>query len=215
MVHAAEWTPAMRAQFDAARNSGLPGARPTRGSSDGSGGACRTRPACSGAPGSALTLMVEDTLEPIDAGRVGTPLKEMKYFKLPWPEDALRALGASPVEMRCTLSYFVEPDLHAVARDRMERYPSHRLRFDVKRTARTDDAQAQARVNALADEGDPVEGHERRRLGVGGGWPAQRTLHHDIWRGPALRLVERGGISVLPVRGWWGDTRSFGRDGRS
>ncbi len=27
--------------------------------------------------------------------------------------------------------------------------------------------------------------------------------------------MERGGISVLPVRGWWGDTRSFDRDGRS
>jgi hypothetical protein len=37
------------------------------------------------------------------------------------------------------------------------------------------------------------------------------TLHHDVWRGPAHQLVQRDGISVHPVRGWWGDTRSFDR----
>ncbi|WP_264048929.1 hypothetical protein [Methylobacterium flocculans] len=165
--------------------------------------------------GNALTLMLEDSLEPYRRGDGSSlPLKEMKYFKLPWPEDALRALGATQVEMRCTLSYFIEPDLHAVARDRMERYPSHRLRFDVKRYGE-DDAQARARVNTQADEGDAVEDTSDDGWILGSFSRHRGTLHHDIWSGPAHRLVERGGLSVLPVRGWWGDTRRFDRDGRS
>ncbi|MGY4172642.1 hypothetical protein ACVIM8_006715 [Bradyrhizobium sp. USDA 4529] len=31
------------------------------------------------------------------------------------------------------------------------------------------------------------------------------TLVHDIWRGPAYRLAERDGVSIAPIRGWWGD----------
>ncbi len=34
----------------------------------------------------------------------------MKYFKLPWPSSELAKLNQTTVEMRCTLSYFVEPD---------------------------------------------------------------------------------------------------------
>lgn len=163
----------------------------------------------------ALTLIVEDRLAPYRRGDGGSlPLKEMKYFELPWPEAALRALGSTAVEMRCTLSYFVEPDLHAVARDRIERYPSHRLRFDVKRYGE-DHGQARARVNALADETDPVEDTSDDGWVLGPVHRHRGTLHHDIWSGPAHQLVERGGISVLPVRGWWGDTRRFDRDGRS
>jgi Subtilase family len=215
MVHAAEWTPAMRAQFDAARNSGLPRSEAYARLIGRFGWGVPNETRLFEGARNALTLMVEDTLEPYRRGdESGLPLKEMKYFKLPWPEDTLRALGASRVEMRCTLSYFIEPDLHAVARDRMERYPSHRLRFDVKRYGE-DDAQAQARVNALADEGEPIEDTSDDGWVLGAAGRHRGTLHHDIWTGPALRAGGRGGISVLPVRGWWGDTRSFERDGRS
>lgn len=215
MVHAAEWTPAMRAQFEAARNSGLPKTEAYSMLIGRFGWGVPNETRLFESARNALTLMVEDTLEPYRRGEgTSLPLKEMKYFKLPWPEDALRALGAAQVEMRCTLSYFIEPDLHAVARDRMERYPSHRLKFDVKRYGE-DDAQARARVNTLADESDPVEDTSDDGWILGSLSRHRGTLHHDIWSGPAHRLVERGGISVLPVRGWWGDTRKFDRDEQS
>lgn len=215
MVHAAEWTPAMRAQFEAARNAGLPRTEAYARLIGRFGWGVPDEARLFASAGNALTLMIEDTLTPYRRGEGSSlPLNEMKYFKLPWPEETLRGLGAVRVEMRCTLSYFVEPDLHAVARDRMERYPSHRLRFDVKRYGE-DDAQAQARVNALADEGDPTEDTSDDGWVLGAAGRHRGTLHHDMWSGPAHRLVERGGISILPVRGWWGDTRRFERDDRS
>lgn len=215
MVHAAEWTPAMMAQFNAARSGGLSRSDAFARLIGRFGWGIPNEIRLFGSARNALTLMIEDVLEPYRRGDgASLPLKEMKYFQLPWPEDALRALGATEVEMRCTLSYFVEPDLHAVARDRMERYPSHRLRFDVKRYGE-DDAQAKARVNALADEGEPTEDTSDDGWVLGAASRHRGTLHHDIWTGPAHRLLERGGISVLPVRGWWGDSRGFERDGRS
>ncbi|QEE39842.1 MULTISPECIES: S8 family peptidase [unclassified Methylobacterium] len=215
MVHAAEWTPAMRAQLTAARNSGVPKSEAYAMLIGRFGWGVPDETRLFESARNALTLMVEDTLQPYRRGDGSSlPLKEMKYFKLPWPEDALRALGGTQVEMRCTLSYFIEPDLHAVARDQMKRYPSHRLRFDVKRYGE-DDAQARARVNTLADESDPVDDTNDDGWVLGSFHRHRGALHHDIWTGPAHQLVERGGISILPVRGWWGDTRRFNRDGRS
>ncbi|WP_408902609.1 S8 family peptidase [Methylobacterium radiotolerans] len=203
MVNAADWTPSMLAQHAATGDAatllgrfgwGVPDERRLFESAR-----------------NALTLMVEDTIEPYrHAGGGNIPLKEMKYFQLPWPKEALRALGRTRVEMRCTLSYFIEPDPHAAARDRIERYPSHRLKFDVKRYGEDHD-QARARVNVLAEGGDASDATSDDGWFLG---PASRnrgTLHHDIWTGPAFRLGDRDGISVLPVRGWWGDTTTFER----
>jgi hypothetical protein len=150
MVHVAEWTPAMRAQFEVAVAAGIsrPEAFGMLISRFGWGIPDEVRLFESAA--NALTLIAEDTLRPYQ-GETGSnlPLREMKYFRLPWPKASLRDFGATNIEMRCTLSYFVEPDPHAAARDRIERYPSHRLRFDVRRFGESH-AQAQARVNELA-----------------------------------------------------------------
>lgn len=204
MVNAAEWTPEMRALHPATRDTPRLIERFGWGIPD-EGRLFQSA-------GNALTLMIEDTLVPYRSPTKSgaPPLKEMKYFELPWPEESLRALGGKQVEMRCTLSYFVEPDAHAPARDRMERYASHRLKFEVKRY-REGHAQARARYNALSTADAGYENATDDGWLLGSNNRHKGTLHHDVWKGPAFVLVERGGISVLPVRGWWGDTTSFGR----
>jgi hypothetical protein len=156
----------------------------------------------------ALTLVVEDTLRPYRTADKGNSirLREMKYFRLPWPDGTLAAMGNTEVEMRCTLSYFIEPDPSSVSRDRFERYPSHRLKFDFKRFGESDE-QAQSRTN-LAVEGDGAAGDDRGWL-LGARLKPRGTLHQDVWRGPAYMLENRNGVSVVPVRGWWGDRPSI------
>lgn len=214
MVHAADWTPAMTAQFDAAVGAGIPRSVARRMLIARFGWGVPDEARLFASAANALTLIVEDALRPYRRDGSNLPLREMKYFELPWPVDALRALGGTRVEMRCTLSYFVEPDPHANARDRNERYPSHRLRYDVKRYGEGHD-QARARVNALAEAGDPVDDTSDDGWTLGTLGRNRGTLHHDVWHGPAHQLVERGGVSVLPVRGWWGDTVTFDRYDRS
>lgn len=204
MVNAAEWTPEMRALHPTPKDAPKLIERFGWGIPD--------EGRLFHSAGNALTLMIEDTLVPYRRPKKSgvPPLKEMKYFELPWPKQSLLALGGKQVEMRCTLSYFVEPDAHAPARDRMERYASHRLKFEVKRFREGHD-QARARFNALSAIGNTDEGATDDGWLLGSNNRHKGTLHHDVWRGPAFELMDRGGISVLPVRGWWGDTASFGR----
>src|ERR1019366_1186426 len=60
-----------------------------------------------------LALIAQDTLQPYfkdeDNGG-GVKTRDIKFHALPWPRDALLGLPLdTPVEMRVTLSYFVEP----------------------------------------------------------------------------------------------------------
>ena len=32
-------------------------------------------------------------------------------------------------------------------------------------------------------------------------------MHHDVWTGPASDLLQKDGIGVMPVKGWWGDKK--------
>lgn len=209
MVHAARWTPAMLEHLDRLKSEGSRNAWEEIISRFGWGVPDQARLFNSTA--NATTLIIEDEMRPfhrpIRKGKVqGVGLKEMKYFRLPWPIDALADLGSTEVRMRCTLSYFIEPDPQAVTRDKHDRYHSFRLKFDVKQYGESD-TNAQARVNALVDDPDPASNASND------GWlVAQRgtlsTLVQDEWRGPAYRLAHRSGVSVLPIHGWWSDLTS-------
>ncbi|ANP85590.1 hypothetical protein BA011_07490 [Rhizobium leguminosarum] len=161
-----------------------------------------------------MTMIVEDTLQPFEIGDSNqVRLKEMKYFKLPWPTRELQALNQRKAEMRVTLSYFVEPDPHAIARNRHDRYPSHQLKFDVRRFGETD-ARARLRFNELGEDDDTFGGSDDGWI-AGSRLPRKGTIHHDIWRGPAYQLADRDGISIAPIRGWWADIRHSERYARS
>src|SRR5260370_7141976 len=73
----------------------------------------------------------------------------MPLHRLPWPLDELEPLGDQIVEMRVTLSYFIEPNPSARGVKSRYRYESHGLRFDVKRAVESED-DFRARVNAAA-----------------------------------------------------------------
>lgn len=75
----------------------------------------------------------------------------MNLHSLPWPKkDELEALQDTPVEMRVTLSYFIEPNPSARGAASKYHYPSHRLRFDVQRPLDASTENFVARVNAAA-----------------------------------------------------------------
>ena len=84
--------------------------------------------------------------------------RDMNLHLLPWPRDELAALGALEVELRVTLSYFVEPNPGERGWTRRHRYASHSLRFAVKRSLESLDSFRQ-RINKAAEveeEGDVV-----------------------------------------------------------
>lgn len=156
--------------------------------------------------GNSLTLIVEDSLYPYKkvTGK-GIKTRDMNLHALPWPKDQLEALQGAKVQMRVTLSYFVEPNPSARGTASKYYYPSHRLRFDVQRPldASTDDFVA--RINAASeqeDEGDLINPKDPDWR-LGDRLRHRGSLHQDIWEGTAADLASRGFIAVYPSKGWW------------
>lgn len=150
-----------------------------------------------------LTLVVEDELQPYwkHDGKVRT--KDMRMHDLPWPKDELEALGDLQVEMRVTLSYFVEPNPSSRGATSKYHYPSHRLRFDVRHPLENA-AEFAARVNAAAEQEDANDQNPKDPAWILGAMNRHKgSLHQDVWRGTAAELANRGAIAVYPGQGWW------------
>lgn len=202
IVHSAEWTDAMRSAF-------APGPNPNKADY------WRLLRHCGfGAPdigralwsaSDSLTMIAQDAVHPYMRQGTGQPkYRDMRLHKLPWPTDALAALGETPVEMRVTLSYFIEPNPSARGVSSRYRYESHGLRFDVRRPLESDH-DFHSRISAAArdeDEGDNQGGTDPDWT-VGKQNRHRGSLHSDSWRGTAADLADRDAIAVYPTTGWW------------
>ncbi len=111
-------------------------------------------------------MVVEAQLHPFQReGRKQPTLRDMNLHRLPWPLTELEALGETQVEMRVTLSYFIEPNPSARDFRSRYRYESHGLRFDVKRPYESED-DFRSRINAAAR--DEEEGTRTAVMILGG-----------------------------------------------
>lgn len=145
--------------------------------------------------------------------------RDMHLHALPWPKAALQDLGNLDVELRVSLSYFIEPSPGERARSSRFSYASHGLRFEMQRPLETA-RQFQQRINRLArDEEAEFEnvGGADDRWGLGLRRRFRGSLHHDRWLGPAVELAAREHIAVYPKGGWWKTRETqerFNRDAR-
>ena len=161
----------------------------------------------------ALTLIAQDTLQPFKLNdKKQAKSNELRLHELPWPEEALEALGDTPVRLRVTLSYFIEPSPGERGWGSRYRYPSHNLRFTVK-TADETDLDFQKRVSKAArtasDEGRSFKADEDE-WDLGRDIRHRGSVHSDVWRGPASRLTGRGLVAVWPAIGWWRERKHLG-----
>lgn len=149
----------------------------------------------------ALTLISQSVIHPYREGKT----REMHLHRLPWPREALQALGDRDVTLRVTLSYFIEPNPARRGWRARHRYPSHGLRFDVK-TGAESLAEFRRRLNKQAVEQDgerPSTSSDSAAWMLGDQLRHRGSLHSDIWHGSAAELADRGVIGVYPVSGWW------------
>ena len=203
MVHSAEWTPAMKRMFLRG------GRRPSKLDYENLVRRCGF-----GVPDinralwsveNSLTMVVQETLQPFKrvSGKQVT-LRDMHLHSLPWPRDILESLGDAQVELRVTLSYFIEPNPSQRGTRSRYRYESHGLRFDVKRPLEsTDDFRRRINLLARDEETGGSRGGDDPLWLIGGQRRHRGSLHGDIWRGTAADLANRGSIAVYPTAGWW------------
>ena len=162
--------------------------------------------------GNSLSLVVEDLLHPYKKDGSAIKSRDMNLHALPWPKDQLEALQDADVEMRVTLSYFIEPNPSARGSASKYHYPSHRLRFAVRRQLESL-ADFEARINAAAareEAGRQAPPTDSNWI-LGDNLRHRGSLHQDIWRGTAADLASRGFLAVYPSQGWWRTRPAQGR----
>jgi hypothetical protein len=118
----------------------------------------------------------------------------------------------SPVELRVTLSYFIEPNPGERGRGNRFSYASHGLRFAVQ--SPTESRQAfERRINLLARESDggDSDGSEERGWMLGMRKRFRGSIHHDRLSCEAVDMASRSYVAVFPVSGWWKTREAQGR----
>uniref|UniRef100_UPI000225F86F S8 family serine peptidase n=1 Tax=Paracoccus sp. TRP TaxID=412597 RepID=UPI000225F86F len=205
IVQSARWTKAMRKHIDGAEGKkarakllrrygyGVPNLRAALRSA-----------------GDALTLVAQSTIRPFADGK----MRELHLHELPWPKSVLTEMGETPVRVRVTLSYFIEPNPGRRGWKTRHRYASHGLRFDMKLpTESTDEFHKRLNQKALEeDEGKPAPAGGLADWYIGEA-RNKGSVHSDIWVGTAADLAERGAIGIYPVSGWWKDQPKRDRSG--
>jgi hypothetical protein len=154
-----------------------------------------------------LTMIVEDGFQPFQKkeNQSNVTTKDMNLHTLPWPKKELESLGERDVEMRVTLSYFIESNPGERGWVRRYSYPSYGLRFATKDATETlPDFKKRITKNAH-EEGDTVSFKEDKGWFLGTELRNRGSLHSDIWTGTAADLAAKDAIGVYPVGGWWKD----------
>lgn len=163
-------------------------------------------------------LITQDIIVPYKAEEGKVKLNELKLHALPWPTEALQGLGGTLVEMRITLSYFIEPNPSRRGWQSKFRYQSHGLRFAVKGATETEE-DFNLRINKIerelaeVDIDESMSDPDRNEWVIGAQLRARGSLHADIWRGTAQALAEKSHVAVFPVGGWWKDWKGSDRAG--
>jgi hypothetical protein len=162
-----------------------------------------------------LTLIVQQKMQPFVKGQNGNiKANAMQLHRLPWPKRVLQDLGNLDVELRVTLSYFIEPSPGERGRRSRYAYASHGLRFAMQKPLESAQAFSR-RINQLVqDEEDGIgpkvsTGDPNWSLGFRKRF--RGSLHHDRWKGKAVELANREQLAVFPTSGWWKTRDVHGR----
>lgn len=158
-----------------------------------------------------VNLIIESELQPFEKGKNGIKTKDMNLHKIPWPKEVLEGLFDAKVEMKVTLSYFIEPGPGEVGWKNKYKYSSCGLRFDVNGSE--DENSFLGRISSAIenDEENISSG------GSGADWvlgPNNRnsgSIHSDIWVGNGAQLSTSNMICVYPVNGWWKERKHLER----
>jgi hypothetical protein len=201
IVHSAEWTQPMIDAF-----AGTDGKKENYGLVRRFGYGVPDYDRSTASANNHLALFAQADIQPfkLDGQR---KFNECHYYTLPIPADMLEKLENEEVDLKVTLSYFIEPNPGLSANVEPQRYQSHGLRFDLRRKGELLDT-FKKRVNA-AERDDPRKGprvqSDDNRWLLGPDSISAGSLHCDVWTGPAIELLGRDTLCIKPVNGWWRD----------
>jgi hypothetical protein len=201
MVHSGEYTEHMRSEFEA-----HPGLRDRYALVRRYGYGVPDFERATASARDQVALVAQSEIQPFRMQ--GTrKFNECHYYQLPLPTAVLEELDNEVIDLKVTLSYFVDPNPGFSANVDPQRYQSFGLRFDLRRKGETVDS-FKRRVNASERENPRIGGTSHpddSRWLLGPDSISAGSLHCDTWSGPAVDLLGRDRLCIKPVGGWWRD----------
>jgi hypothetical protein len=168
---------------------------------------------------SLATMVIEEFIQPFRSDGSTSKFKDMHIHKLPIPVDVLQDLGSTPIKMKVTLSYFIEPNPPRRGDIAQFRYASHGLRFSMIRPGENltmfqnrltqEDWQLNDETGRPKRPGTNTK--DNRAWDLGGKIVTKGSVHSDGWSGTAADLAMSSYIAVHPVTGWWKERRRLGK----
>jgi len=149
-----------------------------------------------------LTLIYQSSLQPFLKEENVIKTNEINYHNLPVPSDVLRGMGFTDIEMKITLSYFIEPNPSNRKYFGKYDYQSCGLNFDIRKGAE-DIETFKRRINGLSRDGNETYSSGGLHWVLGPNARNRGSIHSDIWKGKAADLADMDLIAVYPVTGWW------------
>lgn len=159
-----------------------------------------------------LIMVAERQIQPFFMDRKKERMN-LHFYDLPWPREALQALGAMDVLLRVTLSYFIEPSPGQRGWTSKFRYASHGLRFDLCGSQESEESFIR-RMTHLEEEHDELESDTS---GLAGRWMIGKqgrstgSLHSDFIKATGAELATCNKLAIYPVGGWWKERKHLGR----
>ena len=121
-------------------------------------------------------------------------------------------MGETPVKLKITLSYFIEPGAGEIGWKDKYRYQSHGLRFDVNNVNESEsDFRKRINIAAREENEDFRRNSGAERWGIGKDNRSNGSIHSDYMEMTAAELSECNHIAVYPVIGWWRERKHLGR----
>ncbi|WP_158962119.1 S8 family peptidase [Myroides fluvii] len=198
LVHAADWTPEMKQQF----NTDLRAIRSKQELLKIFGYGTPDFKKAVQCKSSYLTLISEERIQPykLEDRRVKT--NEIHYYELPWPAAILAELGDTIVKVKVTLSYFIEPNPGEKGYSTSYAYQSSALEFKLIHPTESFE-NFKARINEQYEnpEGETSKITDLRWFY---GSLFKGSIHSNYIEGAAVEIAQCNKLAVFPkASGWW------------
>ena len=154
------------------------------------------------------TVVLQERIVPYIRNGAKRRLGHINMHDLPWPRHELEALGEAQVDLKVTLSYFIQPNPSRRGWQGKFRYQNFALRFAIRAASETSERFHQ-RINKI--ERDEMGDFREDSMPDpdSAGWflrsrlRSRGSLHSDTCSGTATALANKSELAVFPVGGWW------------
>lgn len=159
-----------------------------------------------------VNLVIQDEIQPFIMGSSSITYNEMRLIDLPWAKEQLRDLENTPVQLKITLSYYIEPSPGNRGWKEKYTYSSFGLKFEIKDENETEEEFIRRIDFAMQNEDEMSVSSNNDIWYLGKRNRDKGCIRSDFTvNTTAIQIAEIDKIAIIPENGWWKNRRNMGR----